>query len=97
MDICRDGTRIHPSQGGRLETDKSRSFQSGFARFPQTASCCYFFRQFAQYSEGVMPVCLLNILLKCCGYSQPSIYATCATPAPDASSFFARWMTYRRI
>ena len=31
------------------------------------------------YSEGVIPVFLLNSRLKCCGYSKPNLYATSLT------------------
>lgn len=49
---------------------------------------------FSEYSDGVIPVCFLNIRLRCSGYSNPSVYATCAIVAPVASSFFACWITY---
>lgn len=48
----------------------------------------YFFRRFSQYSDGVIPVCFLNIRLRCCEYSNPSPYATCAMPSPAVSWFF---------
>lgn len=57
----------------------------------------YRLRRLSQYAVGVIPVSCLNILLRCCGYSNPSLYAACAMPVPAVSSFFARWMTYRRM